>query len=204
MRILVIADDVLARAKLVASLSGEPDVTVDQAAPEVDLGDVADAHTRDIILWDLGTGAAQSDARLPAMQDLDIPVVVLSDDEARVSDAMTAGARGALPRDIDGPALLAALRAVVLGLMAIDPAFAPAIVQWRGAAPEVPAEELTPRELQVLQLLAEGLPNKRIALQLGISEHTVKFHVAVIFSKLGAHGRTEAVTRAARLGLIVL
>ena len=202
MRILVVADDVLARAKLVASLSGQPDVTVDQAAPEVDLGDVTDA--RDIILWDLGTGAAQSDARLPAMQDLDIPVVVLSDDDTRIGEAMTAGARGALPRDIDGPALLAALRAVVLGLVAIDPAFAPAIVQGRGAAPEVPAEELTPRELQVLQLLAEGLPNKRVALRLGISEHTVKFHVAVIFSKLGAHGRTEAVTRAARLGLIVL
>ncbi|OLD49076.1 MAG: hypothetical protein AUI83_12510 [Armatimonadetes bacterium 13_1_40CM_3_65_7] len=93
---------------------------------------------------------------------------------------------------------------MVLGLVAIDPAFAPALVHGRGAAPEVPAEELTPRELQVLQLLAEGLPNKRVALQLGISEHTVKFHVAVIFSKLGAHGRTEAVTRAARLGLIVL
>jgi len=203
-RVLVVADDMLVRAGLAALLSGQPDVTVDQAAPEVDLGDVTDAHACDIILWDLGTGAARSDARLPAMQDLDTPVVVLSDDDARVSDAMTAGARGALPRDIDGPALLAALRAVVLGLMAIDPAFAPAIVQGRGAAPEVPAEELTPRELQVLQLLAEGLPNKRVALQLGISEHTVKFHVAVIFSKLGAHGRTEAVTRAARLGLIVL
>src|SRR5256712_6730839 len=131
MRILVVADDVLARAGLVASLSGQPDVTVDQAAPEVDLGDVADAHARDIILWDLGTGAAQRDARLPAIKDLAIPVVVLSDDDARVSIAMTAGARGALPRDIDGPALLAALRAVVLGLVAIDPAFAPALVHRR-------------------------------------------------------------------------
>src|SRR5256712_13553241 len=125
MRILVVADDVLARAGLVASLSGQPDMTVDQAAPEGDLGDLADAHARDIILWDLGPGAAQSDARLPAMQDLDIPAVVLSDDDARVSEAMTAAARGALPRDIDGPATLTALRARDLGLAAIDPCFSP-------------------------------------------------------------------------------
>jgi len=67
-----------------------------------------------------------------------------------------------------------------------------------------PVEELTPRERHVLQLLAEGLPNKAIADRLGISEHTVKFHVSAIMSKLGAQSRTEAVTRAARLGLIIL
>src|SRR5256885_13837029 len=100
----------LVRAGLAALLSGQPDVTVDQAAPEVDLGDVTDAHACGIILWDLGTGAARSDARLPAMQGLGTPAAVLSGDDARVPDAMTAGARGALPRDIDGPALLAAAR----------------------------------------------------------------------------------------------
>jgi two-component system, NarL family, nitrate/nitrite response regulator NarL len=63
---------------------------------------------------------------------------------------------------------------------------------------------LTPREIEVLQLVAEGFPNKQIALQLGISEHTVKFHIDAILGKLGAHSRTEAVTRAARLGLLVL
>lgn len=68
----------------------------------------------------------------------------------------------------------------------------------------LPAEELTPRELQVLQLVAEGLPNKAIAQRLHISEHTVKFHVAAILSKLDAHTRTEAVTRAVRQGLIIL
>jgi DNA-binding NarL/FixJ family response regulator len=72
----------------------------------------------------------------------------------------------------------------------------------RGEIP--PVEDLTPRELQVLQLLAEGLSNKTIADRLSISEHTVKFHVAAILGKLEAHTRTEAVTRAIREGLIIL
>jgi len=65
-------------------------------------------------------------------------------------------------------------------------------------------EDLTAREMEVLQLMAAGLANKAIAQQLAISEHTIKFHVNAILGKLGAHTRTEAVTRAARLGLIVL
>jgi DNA-binding NarL/FixJ family response regulator len=66
------------------------------------------------------------------------------------------------------------------------------------------AEALTPREQEVIQLLAEGLPNKTIADRLHISEHTVKFHVNAILSKLGAQSRTEAVVRATRLGLLLL
>jgi len=65
-------------------------------------------------------------------------------------------------------------------------------------------EPLTPREIQVLELLAEGLPNKAIAERLGISDQTVKFHVASISGKLGASNRTDAVRRAVRRGLIAL
>jgi DNA-binding NarL/FixJ family response regulator len=65
-------------------------------------------------------------------------------------------------------------------------------------------ELLTPRELEVLGLIAEGLPNKRVAQRLGISEHTVKYHINTILGKLGAESRTEAVTRAARLGWLIL
>ena len=67
-----------------------------------------------------------------------------------------------------------------------------------------PAEPLTPREMQVLELLSEGLPNKAIAEELAISDQTVKFHVASISGKLGASNRTDAVRRAVRLGLIAL
>jgi DNA-binding NarL/FixJ family response regulator len=65
-------------------------------------------------------------------------------------------------------------------------------------------EALTPRELEVLQALAEGLSNRGIASRLSISEHTVKFHMSAIFGKLGAENRTDAVRRGVRLGLIVL
>jgi len=68
----------------------------------------------------------------------------------------------------------------------------------------LPAEDLTAREHQVLQLLAEGLSNKAIAQRLQISEHTAKFHVAAILAKLEAHSRTEAVIKAVRQGLIIL
>jgi DNA-binding NarL/FixJ family response regulator len=68
----------------------------------------------------------------------------------------------------------------------------------------VPAPGLTPREIEVLGMLAEGLGNKVIAARLGISDHTVKTHVAAIFGKLGVSTRAEAVASAARLGLIML
>jgi DNA-binding NarL/FixJ family response regulator len=73
-----------------------------------------------------------------------------------------------------------------------------------GRQPDVPVEPLTPRELQVLELLAEGLPNKAIAARLAISDQTVKFHVSSICGKLGAANRTAAVRRAVRRGLITL
>ena len=72
------------------------------------------------------------------------------------------------------------------------------------SGPEPPAEPLTPREIEVLELLAEGLTNKGIAARLGISDQTVKFHVASILGKLGASSRTEAVRRAVRRGLLAL
>jgi DNA-binding NarL/FixJ family response regulator len=75
---------------------------------------------------------------------------------------------------------------------------------WNDRKSEPLVEELTPRELAVLHLVAEGLPNKTIALRLGISEHTVKFHINAILGKLGVASRTEAVVRATRLGLILL
>jgi DNA-binding NarL/FixJ family response regulator len=92
----------------------------------------------------------------------------------------------------------------------VDPTFLPALAPVSpetgvaGPGDFAPVEELTSRELEVLRLMAEGLPNKTIALRLGISEHTVKFHVNAILGKLGVASRTEAVVRATRLGLILL
>ena len=118
---------------------------------------------------------------------------------------------GALQRDATGEEIVAAIAAVAGGLMTLDRRWAGALLATpeRSQAP-IPErladreEPLTARELEVLQLLAEGLPNKHIAAQLHISEHTAKFHVSAILLKLGAASRTEAVTLAARRGLLIL
>ena len=116
------------------------------------------------------------------------------------------GVRGLLRRDVDSGRLSSALQAVWHDLTVIDPILALELQQIDPSVmpSEELLEELTPRELEVLQLVSEGLANKVIARNLGISEHTVKFHVNAILGKLGAQSRTEAVVRATRAGLISL
>src|SRR5205807_9698260 len=146
MRVLIVADDVRARTGLVELLSRQPDVTVDEAAPDAFLLGPADTFGQDVIVWDLGSGAVQTPAGLPALQDLDAPVMGLGDNDTRISEAVTAGARGALARDVSGRALLPAPRAAMVWLGAIDPAFAPAIAPGRGEDPDISVDDLTPRE----------------------------------------------------------
>jgi len=122
---------------------------------------------------------------------------------ARARTAIQQAYRGLLFRDVEGRRLAAALRALAGGLLVFDEALLPPLLRPR-PAPQTPPEPLTPRELEVLQLLAQGLSNRRIAERLGISEHTAKFHVNSIVGKLGAQTRTDAAVRAARLGLVLL
>lgn len=205
MRVLIVADDGVFRAGVAAALSGQAGVSdVGQARLDGDLANTAAPHRPNVIVWDLNDAERPLSADLPAMLDLDIPVIVLGDDEVLIAEAVAAGAKGALPRHVDSAPLVAALLAAAEGLVVIDPVFPPSILPAHGDLSPSPTEELTPREIEVLQLVAEGLPNKQIALRLRISEHTVNFHVDAILGKLGAHSRTEAVTRAARLGLLVL
>jgi DNA-binding CsgD family transcriptional regulator len=104
-----------------------------------------------------------------------------------------------LSRDASEAALIAAVQAAAAGLLVTDPDLQ--LVE----PTRVPGDiELTPREMEVLRLLADGLPNKGIAFALGISDHTAKFHVGQILSKLDAGSRTEAVTIAIRRGLLPL
>ena len=205
MRVLIVADDEVFRAGLAAALAGQAAVSaVDQTRLDVDLATTAVPHRPDVILWDLSDVDRRLGSELPALLDLATPVIVLGEDEMLIAEAVAAGAKGALPRHVDPAPLVAAVRAVGEGLVVIDPAFPASVLPTRGELTGSPTEELTPREIEVLQLVAEGLPNKQIALHLGISEHTVKFHVDAILGKLGAHSRTDAVTRAARLGLLIL
>lgn len=101
--------------------------------------------------------------------------------------------------------LAAALQAVQAGLWSGDPALTNGLLAFAAdPAEDENLESLTPREREVLQLLARGLANKQIAAQLGLSENTVKFHISSVYAKLGAGNRAEAVTLGARRGWISL
>ena len=123
-----------------------------------------------------------------------------SNQDSRVLAALQAGARGCLAKTATGAELIEAAQGI-LGGEPILPASATAVLleQLRG---DFPVETLTPREAEVLRHVAAGLTNKAIALKLGISEHTVKFHLGSAMSKLGAASRAEAVATAMRRGLI--
>jgi len=136
-------------------------------------------------------------------------VIVLSEqpNAAWLAKALRAGVRAVLPREVTPEQLRTALEAAVAGLVVVHPselsAVLPATVGSSAVVEELP-EPLTPREREVLQMLAAGFANKEIAARLAISDHTVKFHVASILGKLGASTRTEAVSAGIRRGLVLL
>jgi DNA-binding NarL/FixJ family response regulator len=113
-----------------------------------------------------------------------------------------------LPRHASSEEIVAAIEAVAAGLVVLHPeamtSLRPASLARRGAVAAVADQRLTAREIEILGLIAEGLGNKAIAARLRISDHTVKFHIASIFAKLGAGSRTEAVTIGVRQGLIMI
>ncbi len=195
LRVLIVADDPLARGGL-AALLAETCAIVGQVAPEPELLAV---YSPDVLLWDLGWEPAFSPETLDALVESDTPIVALLPDETFAAEIWAAGVRGILPRDASQDRLLAALNAVVRGLAVLDPAVTELSELVHPAAA---TSELTSREEEVLALMAEGATNRAIAQELTISEHTVKFHINAILSKLHAQSRTEAVVQAIRLGLI--
>ena len=214
LRILVIADDPLARAGLATLLAEQPGCAViGRASGGDDLPALVDIYRPDVLVWALGWRPDAAVERLSELVESTPSIAILLPDESRVVEIWSAGVRAILRRDADPAQIAAALPALVQGLSVVDGAFAAALVRPAGLVTpksgddrgvEPLAEELTPRELVVLRLVAEGLPNKTIATQLGISEHTVKFHINAILGKLGVASRTEAVVRATRRGLILL
>lgn len=170
--------------------------------------DVVERDEAEVALWDAGADPQAALPRLAELRELAIPVVAIVVDGSHVAPALAAGARGVVLRDQVGPGLRAALAAVRSGLTVMDTALAsslvPAPVKVDRSSPAKGRGELTERERQVVQLLAEGLSNKLIADRLGISDHTAKFHVNGVMMKLGSSTRTEAVVEAMRRGLIRL
>ena len=133
-------------------------------------------------------------------------IVVLSDPASdTLMNALALGVQGVLPSSVTAQEMIAAIEAVAEGLVVFhaDVVEMVNLSSFAGSMPRT-VEPLTSRELEVLQMLALGLGNKSIASRLTISEHTVKFHISSIFSKLNASSRTEAVTLGLRQGLILL
>ncbi len=160
--------------------------------------------TADVLLIEAGES---SEHDWPVLVDLPIPVVLMLDlaEYAVVRSALRSGIRGVIPFDATSEEIEGSVHAVHAGLVVVMPASLTDLLpeQQQPVADEL-AEPLSDRELEVLDLLAEGLSNKVIAHRLNISEHTVKTHIASIFAKIGASSRTEAVSQAIRRGLVML
>lgn len=210
LRVLVVANSPLARAGLTALLDGGAGIIlVGQSSGDAELPDALDIYRPDLLVWDMDWEPLQSLDRIDEARDTVILALVAGEAVAREAAAalIGAGVRGLLLQEASADALAAAINALGQGLVVIAPEIADALrvdPAIDADAPDPMIDALTPRELEVIHLIAEGLPNKTIAGRLAISEHTVKFHVNAILTKLGAQSRTEAVVRATRMGLIAL
>jgi len=206
--VLVAADYRVVRAGLRVILDAAEGCRLVGECGLADLSPQVAALSPDVVLVELPPDSeALEPVRRVASEWPEVGVVVLSGEasEARAREVLLAGARGYLLRDVSPEEVVEAVRAVGQHLVVLHPAIARALLAVpRQPGPSPDAESLTGRELDVLRLLAQGLPSKTIASRLRISEHTVKFHVGSILGKLGSASRTEAVTQAIRRGLIAL
>jgi DNA-binding NarL/FixJ family response regulator len=220
-RVLVAAASPVARAGLEALLAEADGIAVvGVAAPGDELADAIAAREPDVVLVDVPSrgGASVDPATLLALHGPDArpapAFVLLADADAGWAlDAVRAGARGVLEREATVEANAAAIAGAAAGLTIVRrDALEPLLAERAGTAASAGsvrdgwelASPLTPRETEILRLLADGLANKQVAARLGISEHTVKTHVASLFEKLGADTRAEAVALGVRRGVILL
>jgi DNA-binding NarL/FixJ family response regulator len=208
--LLIVDDHPVVRDGLVAILGTQPDFEIagEAASGEVAL-DLFKKVQPDVILLDLempGMDGVEVIKRLRQLRpEVKIVVFTAFDTDERILSALQAGAKGYLLKGAPRSELFEAIRVVHQGGSLLQPVVASRLLsQLSGTESAAPAEELTPRESEVLQLLAQGKPNKEIAAELVIGERTVKFHISSILAKLGATNRTEAVTIALQQGLVKL
>ena len=192
-----------------------PDDRIRVVQQSTDMESIADHESHDPA--DLIVCIADDVARLRAVlssrdhaEAAPVLALINSADDAALIDLLRFGVRGLLARDADTREILAAIDAALSGLTVLSPAAVTRIARGHRLSESAPrhsratAAALSPRESEILGLVAEGLGNKVVAARLGISEHTVKTHVASMFQKLGADTRAEAVAIGARSGLILL
>ncbi|WP_375389404.1 response regulator [uncultured Amnibacterium sp.] len=204
-RVLVADDHPIVRAGVVALLESAEGMEVVAAVAD---GAAALAESRrlqpDVVLMDLRMpgmdGVAATAAIVAASPATRVVVLTTYETDDAILDAITAGARGYLLKAAPEQEILAGVRSVAAGATVLAPGIAAALA--RGVQRDRTAPRLSPRELEVLALVAEGESNPGIAARLHLSEATVKTHLLHVFEKLGVNDRTRAVTLAMRLGLL--
>lgn len=204
-RILVADDHPVVRDGLVAMLNTQPDFqVVGQAATGIEVIQQVAALQPDVLLLDLEMPEMDGVEALQRLrqENRDVHTIVFTafDTDDRIVGAVQAGARGYLLKGSPREDIFHAIRVVHAGGSLLQPVVASKLLRQFSEG----FEPLTPRELEVLHLLAQGMQNKEIAAELTIAERTVKFYVSSILGKLGAGNRTEAVAIAAQRGLISL
>lgn len=205
-RVLVVDDHPIVRQGLVSVLSDEADLEV---VGETGSGREAVALVArlrpDVVLLDLELPDLDGVAAIPQMKvvlpSVEVLVFTAYDTDDRVLGAIRSGARGYLLKGASSDEIARGIRSVAAGGSYLEPRVASKLVA-EVSAPRRSAIALSARELEVLRLVADGLPTKQIAASLSISERTVKFHVNSIFHKLGADNRAQAVALAAQRGLL--
>jgi DNA-binding NarL/FixJ family response regulator len=203
-RILVADDHPMLREGLVAVLATQPDFeVVGEAADGSETVRLAQTLHPDVVLLDLEMPGAAGVAALEGLREAgsEARAIVFTayDTDQRILGALRAGARGYLLKGASRAEIFSAVRTVHAGGSLLEPAVTTHLLDH---VREERTDLLTPRELEVLGLISEGLQNSEIAGRLFVTERTVKFHVSSILAKLGADNRTEAVALAARRGLI--
>lgn len=208
-RVLIADDHRLFREGVRALLRSRPeaDVVGEAATGDEVLSEVERLHP-DVILMDIqmpGLNGIDATRRvLAARPEIGILVLTMYEDDDSVFAAMRAGARGYVLKGADQMELLRAIQAVASGEALFSPSIAARLVAFFAAgasAPAAPFPDLTEREREVLDLIAQGQSNATIAQRLGISAKTVRNHVSNVFSKLQVAGRAEAIVRAREAGL---
>jgi two-component system, NarL family, response regulator YdfI len=209
-RILIAARSPIVQAGLEAMITREPTLQIvgritALAALESSLGS---GHPDAIVL----EAALLTDTHLKTLavlqQEVAIALLVAPNESYSATTLLPLGVKAILPINVTADELILTVEAISVGLIVLHPDVSDALLQELPSSsgselpPNLVDTPLTPRELELLQLLATGLGNKAIARQMNISEHTAKFHISSIFCKLNASSRTEAVMLGMRLGLI--
>jgi two-component system, NarL family, response regulator YdfI len=208
-RVIVVAASPVIRMGLTAMLDDNPKLIVVKSVSDIDSGREEIVQLQpDVVLLDFHDNDYESIFDLSQL----IPATIILINELEdisLGAVLAAGIKGILPQTIEESEIIVALEAVASGLVVLHPEVIDNLQLQKEANlnEKVDINQiqiLTPREIEVLQMLISGLSNKGVAQHLHISEHTVKFHISSIFQKLDVSTRTEAVTVGVRLGLIML